>query len=197
MRKSPACRSRDQRRSAGHTSREHGGVAQEERKRLYIVVFNRRLTRRRQITFEWPRQTPMPPLTSSLLDTEKTKKLASCYENYPVAKCSIGEACVVRALDRALRPEAVEAICDAGCSSTSMGFGYHCSTMTATTTKAASLYYFSLQHEMLRLQQGIDPASIQRTGSDHQVRLRVGNSFTATVLSRVMVVVATKAVEGT
>ena len=175
-------------------SRIHGGVPQD-RKRLYIVLIRR--LGRRTIAFEWPSEICMAPL-SSVIDPG-SKKLRS-YMNYPFpSHISTAETCVVKAMTRVLNycqrqsfhipPTEVEAVCDAGASASSVGWGF-CPTITAT--RGSARYYWSLQHarfltvdEMFRLQ-GIDPNLVVKTGSDAQLGKRIGNSFTASVLSRVL-----------
>ena len=170
-----------------------GGVPQR-RTRVWIVLVRR--DGRPAIHFTWPEEIPCRHL-DAMFDTGSEKLFSykdydECIPKQKTAARNIVAALQhvkALALSEGCEPTKYAVIVDIGGSKPSWGVG-HCPCITAT--RASSKAFWSLQHgrrltisEMLRLQ-GFDPTKVVRVGKDSAMGSRIGNSFTLTVLSRVM-----------
>ena len=175
------------------------GVVPQKRTRVYMVLFKR--CGRAHVPFEWP--TPLdPPSVSAVYDLPITP-LAS-YANYPIPAGKHGglvpsrnvqlalEAIQREADSRQVPPESIPVIVDTGSGKLNMALDR---APCLTKQRGKSLSFFKLQtgefmsvFELMRLQGFTDDemARMNFVVSPSQVGKMVGNSFTKTVMQRLI-----------
>ena len=190
-------------------SRKVGKVAQH-RERVYLVLIKR--CGRSHVPFTWPSETSPVPLELCYDDGWQSNCISS-YDQYPMDSLSgktahknVKKALVAlaeRAKQDSRRPESYACIVDKAASSTSGSFGY---APCLTAARGSCFAFMNLQtgtnltiSEMFRLQ-GFDDTEMASMKldcvSDRQISTMLGDSFTKTVMQR-LINLAIRAAEST